>query len=513
MRDLEALRSVLENGSAAAIADNLIGPAYIATAALIHWVSGLSPGDALTALTRLSYVLAVAGCLALVRVLVRRLASDSPAVSLPAQISFVVLVFVAGTWHWSDIPWSHFYAAFLVVAFYLLRLLPTRPALAVSALTGVVLALLALTRSFEFLAVLAGWGLAVGLFAVLRIRGPSLWRPSGIAMGTAAFLVTAAAVYAVTGKRNAFLLYGSDRGEDYGVLRPEEIAPIPRLDVGLIPVKLGQLFLDPCIYALCEMNEYVGGGTDVWKQPLTIQLPALVVLPLCILALAVLVVRVAKRGEHVSGHARELRLLVEFTAVASGLTLGYVASPWASSTALGYGFARDFILPFLLTGLVSVALGFCALDHVLSRRESIRLPTGARLSRGAAYWAVAMLVAVGLVTATLMARTSGLPRLESRHLAALEYDATCADARCAVEVVAANPQGRKVEVPGASLLTVGCGGEAPRFTVRVEKPTQGFPIPPTCRDPRLVAAWPLTMGTPPNSDVLRTIQVANSTAG
>ena len=296
VRDLEALRSVLENGSAAAIDDNLIGPAYVATAALIHWVSGLSPGDALTALTRLSYVLAVAGCLVLVRVLVRRLASDSPAVSLPAQLSFVVLVFVAGTWHWSDIAWSHFYAAFLAVAFYVLRLLPTRTSLAVSALMGVVLSLLALTRSFELIAVLAGWGLGVGLFALLRIGGKRLWRPAGLAVGTAAFLATTAAVYAVTGKRNAFLLYGSDRGEAYGVLPPEEIASIPTFELALVPVKLAQIFLDPCIYSLCELNEYVGGGTDVWKQPLTIQLPALVVLPLCILALAVLVVRAATRA-------------------------------------------------------------------------------------------------------------------------------------------------------------------------------------------------------------------------
>ena len=63
-------------------------------------------------------------------------------------------------------------------------------------------------------------------------------------------------------------------------------------------------------------------------------------------------------GERASGHARELRFLVELTAVASGLILGYIASSLSSSTALRYGFAREFILPFLLTGVVSVALVF-----------------------------------------------------------------------------------------------------------------------------------------------------------
>ena len=234
-RDLEALRSVLENGSAAAIADNLIGPAYIATAALIHWVSGLSPGDALTALTRLSYVLAVAGCLVLVRALVRRLASESPAVSLPAQLSFVVLVFVAGTWHWSDIAVES-----------LLRGVSRRRLLSSCDFSRHVrrwqslrsrascLSLLALTRSFEFdrgSSQDGAWRSVSSRccgFADRRCGGLP-----GFAIGTAAFLATTAAVYAVTGKRNAFLQYRSDRGDDYGVLRPEEIASDSRRSTSL----------------------------------------------------------------------------------------------------------------------------------------------------------------------------------------------------------------------------------------------------------------------------------------
>ena len=126
MRDLEALRSVLEGGSATSVDENLIGPGYIATAALIHWVSGLSPEDSLIALTRLSYPLAVAGSLGSCARSSGASSRSRPLVSLPAQLTFVALVFVAGTWHWSDIPWSQFYAAFLAVAFYVLR--PSRPA-------------------------------------------------------------------------------------------------------------------------------------------------------------------------------------------------------------------------------------------------------------------------------------------------------------------------------------------------------------------------------------------------
>jgi hypothetical protein len=505
MRDLEALRSVLDSGSAAAIDDNLIGPAYIATAAVIHWVGRLSPEDSLVALTRVSYVLSVAGCLVLVRMLVRRFASSSPSVSLPAQFSFVLLVFVAGTWHWSDVPWSHFYAAALAVAFYLLRIVPSRHTLAVSGLTGFVLALLALTRSFEFMGVVAGWALVAGLFAIVGVRGARTWRPAGLALGAAAFAVTTAAVYAMTGKQNSFLLYTSDEAKIYGDLRPEESVHVPAFDLALVPVKVAQIFVDPCFYSLCELHEYAG-IREAWRQPLVVQLPALALLPLCIVALAFLVVRAARRRKEVYETARELRFLVELTVVATGLTLGYVASPWSSSTALRFGFARDFLLPFFLAGVVATVLVFAGVA-ALSRRGTLRL------SPGAASAAIAVLAAALLIPGTIVARTAGLPRLESRHLATLEYSASCNGRRCSVEIAAANPRGEGVTLPGASLLTVGCGSDEPRFTVRVEDPPDGFDIPATCSDPRLVAAWPAVMGVPPNSAVLHFVDVTNSPAG
>ena len=74
-RDLEALRSLIANGHADAIASNGIGPAYIGLAALVHDVLRLSPEDSLVAVTRASYVLSVALGLILVRVLVARWAS------------------------------------------------------------------------------------------------------------------------------------------------------------------------------------------------------------------------------------------------------------------------------------------------------------------------------------------------------------------------------------------------------------------------------------------------------
>jgi hypothetical protein len=96
-RDLEALTSVLADGRADAIADSVIGPAYIAAAATLHWVLGLEARDALVALNRASYALSIASALVLVRILVRRFGAAPPLASVAAQLVLVGLVFAAGT--------------------------------------------------------------------------------------------------------------------------------------------------------------------------------------------------------------------------------------------------------------------------------------------------------------------------------------------------------------------------------------------------------------------------------
>jgi hypothetical protein len=113
------------------------------------------------------------------------------------------------------------------------------------------------------------------------------------------------------------------------------------------------------------------------------------------------------------------------------------------------------------------------------------------------------------MTGVVVARTYGLPRVDSKHLATLEYTATCEPGTCTVEIAASNDSGAPVAVPTTSLLTFGCGSTEPRFTLYVKDPARGAAIPASCADPRLVAAWPTIMGVPPNSDVLREVTVSN----
>ncbi len=73
---------------------------------------------------------------------------------------------------------------------------------------------------------------------------------------------------------------------------PSAIAHTPTFSLSLIHVKLVQLFVEPCYDAICRFSDYTGavaglspqaqveaGNYRLWRLPLAIQLPSLVLLP------------------------------------------------------------------------------------------------------------------------------------------------------------------------------------------------------------------------------------------
>ena len=505
-RDLAALQSLLADGRADAIADSVIGPAYIGAAALLHELFGLSAEDSLVALTRASYALSVAAGLVLVRVLVARLTHAPALASLGSQLAFVGLVFAAGTWYWSDVPWSHFFAAFLAVAVYAARFGPHRPSVAWAAVAGALLALLAATRSFELLALVLAWGIVAIAVRVLRLSDRA-WSTRRVSAGIGAFALTTAVVYLATDKHEPFFLYENHLDRQSGSVPAAAVAETPTFSLALLPVKLVHLVVDPCYLSLCSTSDYSTGGgggqnVDLWSLPLAIQLPALLLLPLCIVGVAILAVRVARRRGSVPLTA--VRPLSEMTIAATGLVLGYAGSTLTGPSHLRYGFARDFLLPALLTAIVAVVLASGALWHLLARRRE-----RARISSEVAFVAAAFVAVVAVVTATTIARTSGLPRIDGKHLGAVVYTARCGSQTCEIDLAATSTGGAAVEIPESSSLTFGCNTDRAELTVYASE-LGDVEVPSSCASPRLVAAWPTVMGLPPGNLELAQVDVRNA---
>ena len=234
------------------------------------------------------------------------------------------------------------------------------------------------------------------------------------------------------------------------------------------------------------------------------QLPALVLLPLCVAAVAYLAVRAVRRRLGDSQVAA-FRPMAEMTVAATGIVIGYAASTLTGPAHLRYGFARDFLLPALLSAIVALALGSIAVWRLLARR---------RVQRGFSpelrFVAISVAVAFLVVGSTAYARTAGLPRLGGRHISALTYTSSCERRTCDVNLAAKGPDGASIHIPEASTLTFGCGSDAPRFTLYVGSLREGVRLARTCVDPRLLSAWPTVMGLPPGSYELSAVRVRNA---
>jgi hypothetical protein len=520
-RDLQALKSLLADGHAASIVSNAVGPAYIGTAALIHAVFRIDAERSLVVLTQGSYVLSVAAAMTLVGALVRRLTTGPPLVSLAAQFSLAALVFSAGTWHWSDVPWSHFYAAFLAVSVYAVRFAPGSSRRGYAAVIGALLALLSLTRSFEFAAVVLAWVIGAGLVFAFGIRRRS--RPSGmnVLLGTVAFLGTFAIVYAGTGKRDEFVLYGNHIDEQRSIVAGQDaslpVDALPTFSPGYIPEKLVQLFVEPCYYAMCSVADYAGGrealpsqlagasGQErLWRLPLTVQLPSLVLLPFCLLGVCAIFVWAVRHRRRVGRRARDFQAILEMVIAATGLVLGYTASTMIGSSHLRYGLARDFLLPALLTSIVAVTLISVGLWRVISRRQG-------KISAESLFVVLSVVGAAVVITGTTYARADGIPRLEARQLGEVAYTASCRVDRCEVSLEAKTTRGGPISIPETSTLTFECGDDTPRFTIFAASLSGDIALNRRCPDPRLVEAWPTVAGLPPGSyEVSKAVKIVNA---
>ncbi len=288
-----------------------------------------------------------------------------------------------------------------------------------------------------------------------------------------------------------------------------------------MPTKLVQLFVEPCYRSFCSLSDYAGGAQPLppdllpdgveeagnerlWRLPLAIQLPSLVFLPLCLVAVALIVVWAVRNRPAARDRLRAIRLLAEMTIASTGIVVGYAASTLTGSPHLRYGFARDFLLPALLTGIVGVGLVSAGVWLALSRgRER-------RISPEFSFVVLAIVGSACAVAVLAYARANGIPRIESEQLGDVTYTASCRGDTCRIAIAARTTSGETTAIPQASTLTFACGSDVPRFTVYAKTPADGVRLVEVCESPRLVAAWPTVMGLPPGSYELAAVKVRNA---
>ena len=340
----------------------------------------------------------------------------------------------------------------------------------------------------------------------------------------AAFAATTVAVYGLTGKRGFFLLYGESLDTQAGNVGSAEVAPTPTFSFSLVPTKLVQLFVDPCYQALCSLADYAGGARPLppdllpdgvetagnerlWRLPLAIQLPTLVLLPLCIVAVAGIVVWAVRNREAARERLRAIRLLAELTIASTGIVVGYAASTLTGSPHLRYGFARDFLLPALLTGIAGVGLVSAGLWLLLSSRKRAR-----GLSPEFVF---VVLAVVGLRVCRR------LPRLRARERHSADREQAARGGHLHGDVSRRHLPRRDRGEDDVRRPDLASPGVDPDVRLRQRRAAiqPSTPAPPSARGPRRrdvqrargsSPRWPTVMGLPPGSYELAAVKVRNA---
>ncbi len=202
------------------------------------------------------------------------------------------LVFAAGTWHWSDVPWSHFFAAFLAVGLYAARFVPPSATVASAGVVG------AGCSPPLAHADLRAPGGAAGVGGVARaVRPPAARRPEddssrSRAVGRRGLPRDTTAVYLITGKRDLFFLYEGRARQSVGKRPRDGGRRDPDVESRLRPRRSSSSCSSTrAIDSLCSVSDYSGqasqspllteeaGNLRLWRLPLAVQLPSLAPAP------------------------------------------------------------------------------------------------------------------------------------------------------------------------------------------------------------------------------------------
>lgn len=437
-----------------------MGPSYIAAIAALKRMLGLDSIGAFVVLNRL--------CVAL-------------AISIPTTMALshdyrrnvlVALIFGAFTLStpyifMSSIPWSHFVYGLPAVIF-LIAISP-KQSWRTAALAGVCLGIMATTRLFDTY-VVAGLLIVAALIDV-AIKRRINWVLAG--SFATAFITGYAAHFVVLGEFNIYHQYAG--GMDHERFGDSTF----RLDD--LPVKLVQIFLDPCFYSVCSEVDYQKASMLVvqndpalrnWRMPFALQVPFYVAAVITGILLLV-------RRPTLLGHVFTDRAVSIGLASAIAIPLGYACYIMGGADQLKYGFSREIFTPTIF--LMVCILILTGRDY-LTRREKNGLVGG--------------VVALSLVGLQIMPWAFGFPRIESTHIASMDAAETCDKDLCAVDVTYRNSTGDEITIPFDTLayLEAECaGGGEPLISGVVDLNTYRYKKP-QCADGYRIVAISTTTG-------------------
>lgn len=404
-----------------------MGPSYIAAVAVLKRLFGLDSIGAFVLLNRLCVALAIAVPAAMAL-------SHDYRRNVLVGLTFAAFVLSTPYIFMSSIPWSHFVYGLPAVVFLIAMSL--KQSWQTATLAGICLGVMATTRLFDTY-VIVGF-LIVAFLIDVAISRRIKW--DLVAAFAGAFVSGYAAHFFVLGQFNFYHQYAG--GMDHESAGGSNI----RLDD--LPIKLVQMFADPCFYSVCREVDYQKATMLVvqddptlsnWRMPFALQVPFYVAT--VVVGLLLLVRRPALIGSVFTDRAILIGL-----GSAIAVPVGYASYIMGGADQLKYGFSREIFTS-------TIFLMVCVL--ILAGRDY--------LTRWEKNWLVGGVFVISIVGLQVMPWTLGFPRIESTHIASMDAAETCVGESCAVDVTYRDAAGGEIIIPFDSLayLQAQCvnGGE------------------------------------------------------
>ena len=430
--------------------------------------------------------------------------------SIAAQFSLVAVVFAAGTWHWSDVPWSHFFAMVARGALYAVRFAPERSGALHAALVGLLLALLVsdaqlrVRRGRPRVAASRRWsssrlrhqadGATVGRQSrrgSCDVRRDLGHRQPCDGQERALPPVRESPRRAAGDGRWAGRMVARHSSADVqSLVRAGQARSALRRAVLLLDV-LGLGLRRGCSVRPRTVRRCARGASCLWRLPLAIQLPSLVLLPLCVVALA----GGARDGRR--GIARAAAL--EQARARGSLEMTIAAMRPRSRLRREHD---DRVEPSSLrvrTRLPSSCSAHrrrrCCSHHVRSLATAV-VTDVARCRRSPIVVLLSVAGAVVMVAGAAYARANGIPRIEGSRLGEVEYTASCRREVCDVSVAARTTRGRSDLDSGALDAHLRLRERPAGFHALLARRRPASALQRPCPNARLVQAWPTVMRPP-----------------
>lgn len=532
---ISALRQTLNGKLSTQVETGWLGKSYVAFGILITKLFNTDPQLSLVWLNRVSFVGTLLVFYYISFLLTHRFLSQTlkrstnrskskvEIISSIISFAYTISILLSSNFYlFSDIPWTHFVATFLLLCCFLfLFLFWERENVQRNIISQFILAsgfglsfsLLVQLRFFEgliFLISIIVWITSYLIFSEKQVAKSGCLKFLGLVGFSSPVMILAFYVCSVLSKSENLISSYLDMPDPF-------IKEYTKIYIYESLLKFVQIFIDTNFYttnhnySIAPIFLNAGGFVNTFSMPLFLQVPCLMfVLPFSYVFLLVYAIKFLKNRMH--DQILKPEFLLPFL-VGNGLILGYISNAAAGSPHLKYGFVRDFMAPTWCLALVCAPYIFYELikthrnqlkeiDSLMLRLFKLKLNFLHRFLKTNFLWIPILLITfIGIIYGQLLVflvyilfKTSFFIQFPSLHISQVNFNPYCQSLECSFTMTMYDPSKKIIHVPKQHyIVNAICPTTKKQLAITLSSEKEKFTLLP-CNESYTVNIYPTTMG-------------------